>query len=59
VYKKEPSPDKIICAVDLLDYGTHPKEVFAWIREHKVDAVWRETTMSKPSRCTKAGSGVM
>jgi predicted phosphodiesterase len=39
VYKKEPSPDKIICAGDLLDYGTHPHEVIAWMREYKVEAV--------------------
>jgi putative phosphoesterase len=39
VYKKEPHPDKIICAGDLLDYGTHPKAVIAWMREHKVEVV--------------------
>lgn len=39
IYKKEPSPDKIICAGDLLDYGTHPQEVLAWMQEHKVMTV--------------------
>jgi predicted phosphodiesterase len=36
VYEQEKDADRILCAGDILDYGTHPRETVSWVREHKV-----------------------
>jgi putative phosphoesterase len=39
IWKREKDSDVIYCAGDLVDYGPYPKEVIAWVREHRVICV--------------------
>ncbi|MSP12139.1 MAG: metallophosphoesterase [Chloroflexi bacterium] len=36
IWARESNSDLIICGGDLVDYGLYPREVIAWIREHRV-----------------------
>ncbi len=36
IWSREWDSDVIVCAGDLVDYGPYPREVIAWMREHKV-----------------------
>ncbi|MBE6568853.1 MAG: metallophosphoesterase family protein [Ruminococcaceae bacterium] len=40
IFEKESDADAIYCAGDLVDYGPFPHEVIAWMRAHKVRAVY-------------------
>lgn len=39
VWERESDADLVVCAGDFVDYGTTPKEVIAWAREHDVRGV--------------------
>lgn len=39
IWKQEHDSEVIYCAGDLVDYGPYPKEVIAWVREHRVHCV--------------------
>jgi len=39
IWKREKREDVLLCAGDLVDYGTTPKEIIAWMREHDVLSV--------------------
>jgi predicted phosphodiesterase len=39
IWAREGGADRIYCAGDLVDYGTHPREVIDWVRAHGVVCV--------------------
>ena len=40
VWNAESDADAIMCAGDIIDWGFHPHEVIAWMREHNVICVY-------------------
>ena len=39
VWERESDADVILCAGDITDWGFHPHEVIAWLREHNAICV--------------------